>query len=158
MKYWFTYSTRIGAISIKEENDAIVGLGFDRNESYEDWKYQETELLSEAAAQVLDYLAGKRQTFTVAVRTHGTPFQEKVWEKLREIPYGETRTYGQLAAAAGSPKGARAAGMACHCNPVMILIPCHRIIGSNGSLTGFGGGLAAKKELLAVEGQYPPLA
>ena len=81
----------------------------------------------------------------------GTPFQQKVWAALREIPYGETRSYGQIAAQVGNPKASRAVGMANNRNPIAIIVPCHRVIGANGSLTGYAGGLNVKQELLALE-------
>ncbi len=113
--------------------------------------WQETPLLKQAVTELEEYLAGERREFPLPLHTEGTPFQERVWEVLRRIPYGQTLSYGQVAALAGSPKGARAAGMACHCNPIMVFIPCHRVVGSDGSLTGFGGGLAVKEKLLALE-------
>lgn len=108
-------------------------------------------LLEQAAAELDEYLEGKREKFDIPVRTKGTPFQEKVWAALCRIPYGETRTYGEIAVEAGSPKGARAVGMACDRNPVMLFIPCHRVVGSTGALVGFGGGLDVKEYLLAME-------
>lgn len=97
------------------------------------------------------YFSGRLQTFSLPLAPQGTPFQLRVWEQLKQIPYGQTLTYGELAARAGSPHGARAAGMACHSNPIPILIPCHRVIGKNGSLTGFAGGLELKEKLLFLE-------
>lgn len=110
-------------------------------------------VLARAVHEVLEYLDGRRRTFDVPVRMSGTPFQEKVWEALCGIPYGETRSYGEIAKLVGSPKGSRAVGMACGRNPVMILVPCHRVVGSNGRLVGFGGGLPMKEYLLALEGR-----
>ena len=97
------------------------------------------------------YFSGRLQTFSLPLAPQGTPFQLRVWEQLKQIPYGQTLTYGELATRAGSPHGARAAGMACHSNPIPILIPCHRVIGKNGSLTGFAGGLELKEKLLFLE-------
>lgn len=105
----------------------------------------------ETARQLDEYFAGKRREFSVPIKTQGTDFQEKVWAALRKIPYGETRTYGQIAAQIGNPKAGRAVGGANHNNPIMILTPCHRVIGADGSLTGFGGGLDVKEALLALE-------
>lgn len=113
---------------------------------------QSTPLLKEAKAQLLDYLAQKRKKFDLPLGPQGTPFQRRVWGELSRIPWGETRTYGQLAMAVGAPKAARAVGQANHQNPIPILIPCHRVIGADGSLTGYAGGLELKRMLLQLEG------
>ena len=107
--------------------------------------------LEEAKQQLAEYFAGQRQAFDLPLRMQGTPFQQKVWAALREIPYGETRSYGQIAAQVGNPKAGRAVGMANNRNPIAIIVPCHRVIGANGSLTGYAGGLSVKQELLALE-------
>lgn len=109
-------------------------------------------LLDAAEAQLREYFAGARRTFDLPLAPHGTEFQQRVWAALRAIPYGETRTYGELAAAIGSPNASRAVGMANHRNPIPIIIPCHRVIGANGTLTGYAGGLEIKRKLLALEG------
>ncbi|WP_129305753.1 methylated-DNA--[protein]-cysteine S-methyltransferase [Streptomyces sp. L2] len=106
---------------------------------------------AEAEEQLTAYFAGETKEFTVRLRLHGTPFQRTVWEQLTKIPYGETRTYGQLADALGNPKACRAVGLANGRNPVGIIVPCHRVIGADGSLTGYGGGLDRKQRLLAFE-------
>jgi methylated-DNA-[protein]-cysteine S-methyltransferase len=105
----------------------------------------------EVRAQLAEYFAGQRQQFSVALNAAGTPFQRRVWAALREIPYGETTSYGKTAAAIGSPDAARAVGLANGQNPISIIVPCHRVVGANGSLTGYGGGLDAKRWLLAHE-------
>ncbi|MFH8223154.1 methylated-DNA--[protein]-cysteine S-methyltransferase [Streptomyces sp. NPDC018057] len=105
-----------------------------------------------AAADQLDaYFSGRLREFTLPLRLAGTPFQRRVWEQLCRIPYGETRTYGELAHALGAPGASRAVGLANGKNPVGIIVPCHRVIGANGSLTGYGGGLARKRRLLDFE-------
>ena len=109
-------------------------------------------LLDAAEAQLREYFAGTRRTFDLPLAPRGTAFQQRVWAALRAIPYGETRTYGELAAAIGSPSASRAVGMANHHNPIPIVIPCHRVIGANGTLTGYTGGLEIKRKLLALEG------
>ena len=101
--------------------------------------------------QLDEYFAGTRKTFDFPYRVHGTPFQEAVWAALREIPYGETRSYKDIAEAIGHPKAFRAVGMANHANPIFIAIPCHRVIGAGGSLVGYGGGLGMKQALLELE-------
>lgn len=102
--------------------------------------------------QLDEYFAGERTEFDLPLRLHGTPFQRSVWEQLRTIPYGETRSYGQLADALGKSGASRAVGLANGKNPVGIIVPCHRVIGSTGSLTGYGGGLDRKQRLLVFEG------
>ena len=114
----------------------------------------ETPLTLQAAAELEEYFAGVRREFTVALSPHGTPFQQEVWRALRSIPYGEVRSYGEIAAAAGRPKAARAVGMANHDNPLLIFTPCHRVVGKNGSLTGFACGLEVKRQLLELEGAH----
>ena len=101
--------------------------------------------------QVCEYLKGQRRTFDFPCELHGTAFQKKVWAALCQIPYGETRTYKQIAAVAGNPKASRAVGMANNRNPIMIAVPCHRVIGADGTLTGYAGGLTMKKALLELE-------
>lgn len=115
---------------------------------------QETDtcpILEEAARQLREYADGTRRQFDLPVAPKGTAFQQTVWEALQTIPYGETRTYGQIAAQIGNPKAIRAVGMACNKNPILMVIPCHRVIGKNGSLTGFGAGLELKEALLHLE-------
>ncbi|MEV7684548.1 methylated-DNA--[protein]-cysteine S-methyltransferase [Streptomyces bungoensis] len=108
-------------------------------------------VFAEAAEQLSAYFAGESKEFTVRLALRGTPFQRRVWEQLTKIPYGETRTYGRLAEALGSPGASRAVGLANGRNPIGIIVPCHRVIGSDGSLTGYGGGLDRKQRLLDFE-------
>jgi len=103
-----------------------------------------------------EYFDGKRRRFDLPVDLYGTPFQLRVWRELKKIPYGEVRSYKELARAIGSPKAVRAVGGANNKNPVPILVPCHRVIGSNGSLVGYGGGLSIKEYLLKLEGAPLP--
>jgi methylated-DNA-[protein]-cysteine S-methyltransferase len=105
-----------------------------------------------AAAELREYFAGERRRFTLKLAPQGTPFQQRVWTALRDIPYGETCSYGELASRIGQPAASRAVGLANGRNPLPIVIPCHRVIGANGSLTGYGGGLPIKRHLLALEG------
>jgi methylated-DNA-[protein]-cysteine S-methyltransferase len=104
------------------------------------------------AQQLEEYFAGKRRAFTFALDLRGTEFQRACWQALLAIPYGETRSYADIARAVGRPQGFRAVGMANHRNPVAIVVPCHRVIASNGTLCGYGGGLDVKRQLLELEG------
>jgi methylated-DNA-[protein]-cysteine S-methyltransferase len=108
-------------------------------------------VLVKAKRQLDEYFSGKRKKFSVALEMRGTPFQKDVWEALIAIPFGETRSYGQLAKQLGNPRATRAVGAANGRNPVSIIVPCHRVIGSSGKLTGFAGGLAVKAQLLNLE-------
>ncbi|GGT52158.1 methylated-DNA--[protein]-cysteine S-methyltransferase [Streptomyces purpureus] len=112
----------------------------------------------ETISQLEAYFAGERREFDLPMRLHGTDFQRAVWEQLRTIPYGETRTYGELAEALGKPSASRAVGLANGKNPIGIIVPCHRVIGASGSLTGYGGGLDRKQRLLAFEAGAPEQA
>ena len=110
-------------------------------------------ILTQASRELAEYFAGKRREFSVPLHPGGTPFQQKVWAALCRIPYGETRTYGEIARQIGAPKAARAVGMANHRNPLPLFIPCHRVVGASGELTGYAGGLDHKRFLLALERQ-----
>lgn len=112
-------------------------------------------LLERAVRELDQYFSGRRRQFDLPVCLPGTPFQHRVWHALCTIPYGETRSYAEVAALAGSPRACRAVGMANHNNPIMILVPCHRVIESSGALGGYGGGLAAKSLLLDLEQRRP---
>ncbi len=117
-----------------------------------DWKYA-PDRFETVTQQLESYFAGSLKSFDVQVSLTGTAFQKKVWSQMQRIPYGRTISYGELAQKTGNPKAARAVGGACGKNPVPIIIPCHRVIGENGTLTGFGGGLKVKKFLLSLEQQ-----
>lgn len=107
--------------------------------------------LDDVKTELEEYFAGKRKEFTVPIDLCGTPFQKMVWQELLKIPYGETRSYKDIAMAIDAPKAVRAIGGANHNNPIPIIVPCHRVIGSNGALVGYGGGLSVKEKLLALE-------
>ncbi len=111
--------------------------------------------MQQAADELRRYFAGERVQFSCPLDLHGTPFQLMVWRELQQIPYGETRSYGEIAQAIGRPTASRAVGAANGANPVAIIVPCHRVIGSKGSLTGYGGGLPTKAWLLSLEGIKP---
>ena len=115
---------------------------------------EKTEILAEAERQLREYFAGARKDFELLLKPDGTAFFQSVWKALQEIPYGETRTYGDIAKVVGKPKAARAVGMANHHNPIMIVIPCHRVIGANGQLVGYASGLDVKRRLLELETNY----
>lgn len=111
-------------------------------------------VLLQAERELEEYFAGRRTAFSVPLSMHGTPFQMAVWEALRDIPYGETRSYASLARQIGRPRACRAVGMANHVNPLPILVPCHRVLGADGRLTGYAGGLNVKEYLLKLEGAH----
>ncbi len=151
MKNMFFYDTKIGRIAITDDGKNIIGVERADGVNTKDMNVCETELLKEAAEQLVEYLDGFRKTFDLPLNPQGTEFQKKVWNALCDIPYGETRSYKQIAEAVGNHKASRAVGMANNRNPIMIFIPCHRVIGSNGSLVGYGGGLDMKEKLLLLE-------
>lgn len=151
MKYVFYYDTMIGRLRIEEENNAIVGVSTENFCSKESFEQKETGLIRTAHLQLEEYLMGNRKEFTIPIRLEGTEFQKKVWKELRKIPYGETRSYGEIAQAVKSPKASRAVGGANHRNPILVIVPCHRVIGANGALVGFGAGLPMKEKLLNLE-------
>ena len=111
----------------------------------------ENHILQKAVQELREYFQGRRQTFTVPIRFNGTKFQQQVWQALRQIPYGTTCSYKELAASISSPGASRAVGSACHRNPLCIVVPCHRVIGADGSLTGYAEGLDIKEYLLELE-------
>ena len=145
----YVMDSPVGALRVCQEGNVIVGLYFGGTVSE---GAPPTGLLREAKAQLEEYFSGQRRVFDLPLRFGGTAFQHAVWEALLDIPYGETRSYGQIAAAIGRPKAVRAAGQAIGRNPISIIVPCHRVIGQNGTLTGFGGGLPIKEKLLKGEG------
>jgi len=111
-------------------------------------------MIHPVATQLQEYFSGIRKDFDLTLAPKGTPFQKLVWRELTNIPYGQTRTFGEIAAAIGKPGAARAVGMACNRNPIWLLIPCHRVVGRNGALTGYAGGLDMKCKLLELEQEY----
>jgi methylated-DNA-[protein]-cysteine S-methyltransferase len=139
------------ALGIAEENGAICRIFFSVEKKHDEFEIKETSLIKETAKQLDEYFNKKRKVFDLPIILHGTEFQVNVWKALQKIPYGETRSYGEIAAKTGNPKASRAVGMANNRNPIPIIIPCHRVIGSNGSLTGYAGGLELKQQLLELE-------
>lgn len=147
MKYHYTYETVLGSVTYVEEDGALLAIYTDR--TFDGIK-QETPLIQEANRQINEYLRGERKTFDLPFRMQGTAFQKQVWEALLRIPYGETRSYKQIAEAIGNPKAVRAVGMANNRNPLLIVVPCHRVIGADGKLVGYGAGIE-KKEFLYIQ-------
>ncbi|PWM22479.1 MAG: cysteine methyltransferase [Oscillospiraceae bacterium] len=142
------YDTPFGRLVIEEDGEGITAVHFPGTAS--DFG-RPSPLTDRAAAQLIEYFEGKRREFSLPLHPNGTAFQRTVWEALQSIPYGETRSYLQIAQAIGRPSASRAVGAANRVNPIPFLIPCHRVIGTNGSLTGYAGGLALKQALLALE-------
>ena len=145
----------IGTVRIVERGQHIVQLDLGGKAPFEPLANaveQETPLLLRAFDQLSEYLAGKRRAFDLPLAPVGTPFQRKVWDALLRIPYGQTRSYRQIAEAVGSPRGFRAVGMANNRNPIAVFIPCHRVIGADGKMVGYGGGVDIKIALLQREG------
>lgn len=151
MKHLFFYETKLGTVGFAENGKAIIHVIFGNDFDTKNYEQKETPLLKEASKQLNEYLDGKRKWFDLPYDATGTPFQHSVWDALKNIPYGETRSYLQIAVQIGKPKACRAVGMANNKNPLPILIPCHRVIGSNGNLVGYGGGMEIKKMLLMLE-------
>lgn len=152
MKNTFYYNTKIGEIAIEENGLAITRLYFVNKDLEKEVEIkEETWLMRKAIKEIKEYLEGKRNSFDLPLEPEGTEFQKKVWNVLKEIPYGETRSYGEIAKLIGNEKASRAVGMANNKNPIMIMIPCHRVIGVNGKLVGYAGGLDVKEKLLNME-------
>ena len=153
MRYFCEYQSPIGILQLRGSSEALEELRLPLARQTEPPKGHE---INEAAfapviTQLEEYFAGRRQNFSLSLAPRGTPFQLAVWEALLQVPFGQTATYGQIAALIGRPKAYRAVGLANNRNPIPLIIPCHRIIGSDGSLTGYGGGLDLKKRLLQLE-------
>lgn len=147
-----TLTTPVGELMLTADDDgALTGVNLpNRHPDPSGWE-RDDELLADARRQLTEYFAGERSTFDLPLRPVGAPFQLRVWEALLRIPYGETASYGELARELGHPTAARAVGAANGRNPIAIVVPCHRVIGSDGSLTGYAGGLECKRALLDLE-------
>ncbi len=155
--YYCYLDTPIGELLLAGEDDALAMIGFPkgsmRRDPEPDWIFNEKPLAT-ARRQLTEYFAGTRKEFDLPLKLCGTEFQVLVLEALQEIPYGETVSYGDIAKRIGRPKAVRAVGAANGRNPIPIVVPCHRVIGSSGDLTGFGGGLDTKAELLRLEAEH----
>jgi len=149
MEFWM-FDTPFGPMGLGEEEGALVRVYLPGQPTPRLMPHK-TPLLERAEGQILEYLNGQRQVFDLPLSPAGTPFQQTVWRALLDIPYGETECYGSVAARVGCSKGARAVGMANHRNPLPILIPCHRVVGAKGRLTGYAGGVELKQALLSLE-------
>ncbi len=152
MNYQFL-DTPIGTLRLVSQNNMITKVEFDgQHQINADDILQCDSALEEAAKQLKEYFAGRRENFHLSLCPGGTEFQQQVWTSLSAIPYGELRSYSDIACSINRPKAVRAVGAANGRNPIPIIVPCHRVIGSNGSLTGFAGGLEMKEQLLKLEG------
>ena len=143
-----TFCSPIGIVRLTEEDGGIARIELTETA---DAPTTPTPLLHEAEQQIMAHLKGKRKLLDFPIRMVGTSFQQRVWHALQQIPYGTTRTYGEIATAIGNPRASRAVGMACNKNPLLLIVPCHRVVGTGGKLTGFAYGTDAKQWLLELE-------
>ena len=149
-----SHPSPLGTLVLSARDGALVGLHLPGSSDPAPEESDTAPVLDEARRQLDAYFAGERTAFELPLALAGTAFQQAVWNALRKIPYGETCRYGALAAAVGNPAASRAVGMANHRNPIAIIVPCHRVNGASGKLTGFGGGLPAKRYLLGLEQRH----
>lgn len=152
MIYHYTYDTELGSVTFVEEDGALLAISTCRSC---EGVCLETALIKETHRQLCEYLKGERKEFDLPLNPKGTDFQKRVWKALCEIPYGETRSYKQIAETIGNPKAVRAVGIANHRNPLLIVVPCHRVIGADGKLVGYASGIDKKAFLLRLEAKYP---
>ena len=150
----FFYETYIGKIGIEEKENCIHKVYFAKEQKPLECTIEETPILKEASIQLKKYLEGKLKEFTLPLCAEGTEFMHTVWDAIRMVPFGCTTTYGELAKKIGNPKAQRAVGRACNLNPIPIFVPCHRIIGANNKMVGYGGGIQVKEKLLLLEANY----
>lgn len=143
------FNSSLGLLKIKEDQGSIVEVS--PTSKKEELETETSLVIENAILQLKEYFAGSRKEFELPIKMHGTEFQKKVWQALLDIPYGKTASYKEIAEYIGNPKACRAVGGANNKNPLIILVPCHRVIGSNGHLVGFGGGLEMKEKLLNLE-------
>lgn len=161
-QYYDTFPTPAGGFSIAvDANGSIIATAFGglpelRERFAADDVIHDPARVAAARSQVGEYFAGKREVFTLPLAPSGTPFQQSVWTSLQRIPFGQTRSYGQLATELGNPGASRAVGRANATNPIALIVPCHRVIGSDGAMTGFAFGEDIKRQLLAHEGALSP--
>ncbi len=153
MRTYTNFKSPFGNLFLLADNNKLIGLYMNKQLA-DEAKNINTDILAEAKRQLQEYFSGSRQKFDLPLYTEGTEFQKSVWKELQKIPYGKTISYGELAKRIGNKLASRAVGMANNRNPISIIIPCHRVIGANGSLTGYGGGLECKQKLLDLEKQF----
>lgn len=151
MTYFTKVPSPIGSLLLTTENGALTGLRMGRSVPSSTWQ-RDDQRFAEVARQLNEYWAGTRTDFDIELEPVGTPFQLKVWKALRKIPYGTTISYAELARRIDSPRAVRAVGGANGANPIAVIVPCHRVIAANGTIGGYGGGLARKQKLLRLEG------
>lgn len=147
----YTFNTPIGFLTIREEEQKLTELFWEANSVQTMKNELHSDFLYEVYTQVNEYLTGRRKQFDVPLKYQGTQFQQSVWQELQKIPYGQTRSYQEIAIGIGNEKAVRAAGQANNKNPIMIIIPCHRVIHKNGDITGFACGVEVKRYLLDLE-------
>ena len=152
--YFSTLDSPIGELLLTGDGERLTGLWMEKHARATQDMTRNDRVLKQTRDQLAAYFAGERQTFELPFHGQGTPFQQRVWQALCNIPYGETISYGELARRIGQPTASRAVGLANGQNPISIIVPCHRVIGANGSLTGYGGGLPRKQWLLAHEASH----
>ncbi len=159
MIMYTTVESPVGPLLLAASTEGLQLIEFPdprhRVQRTDDWKQGDHPVLDAARTQLGEYFAGDRSEFELPLAPQGTPFQREVWSALAEIPYGKTSTYAELASRAGRPTAVRAVGAAIGRNPLSIVVPCHRVVGADGSLTGFSGGLPAKQHLLELENALP---
>ncbi len=148
--FYYIYETTIGRLQIFADSEYITGISF-FEKKIPNAIEKETFLIKKMRSELEEYFNGKRKSFEVPIKPSGTSFQQTVWKALLEIPYGKTCSYKQIAEIIGKPTACRAVGMANNRNPIPIIIPCHRVVGANGDLTGYAGGLDVKRKLLQIE-------
>lgn len=148
----FRIDSTVTPLAVSVQNNAVTRIDFGRRAT----RPPETAFERQVAAELAEYFAGTRRKFTFPLEPAGTAFEKRVWKALEKIPYGETRTYGEIARAIGNPTAARAVGAANGRNPIPIVVPCHRVVAAGGKLGGFGGGLPLKKKLLSLEAAHSP--
>jgi len=156
-KFYTVYSSPLGQLTIQACDQGLLGAWFEQQATQPEelgTRNHYHPILKQAVAEYEEYFAGVRKAFDVKIAAQGTPFQNQVWRALTQIPFGQTRYYAQLADALNNPKAVRAVGLANGKNPISIIVPCHRVIGKNGSLTGYAGGIEIKRALLCHEGSF----
>ncbi len=148
--FQYSYITSIGEITIAEDNACITNVAYHKLNC----EIRETSLIKKAYKELSEYLSGHRKSFDIPIKFVGTPFQISVWKALQSIPYGQTASYKDIANLIENPRAYRAVGMANNKNPLAIIVPCHRVVGADGSLTGYAGGIKIKEKLLELEKLY----